>query len=562
MRIPTFSTLAALLLTSCAVAASPQDLPVEPPLSESITRASEAHVAVLINDNRPVYHRLDGSGWMPPGRVVAISANPEAHVGSGSSVDDPEYAKQWGLAAVGAPSAWSLAGGAGVVVAVIDTGVDGAHPDLVGRVLPGLDLVDGGDPTDPNSHGTHVAGIIAANIDNGIGVAGVARSSKVLPVRVLDERGAGDHTTIAEGIIWAVDNGASVLNLSLGGPDDSEVLRSAVQYAVSKGAVVIAAAGNDRMGANAPSYPAAYDDVLAVGATSPDDSAAMFSNTGTYVDLAAPGFAIYSTVPGGYAYASGTSQAAPFVAAAAALLRSTGLSSGEIRSTLTATARDIENEGPDPETGFGVVDISAALGGSTTPPPLGVMPSLPDLPDLELPTLPRLPTPGQPALPPLLTPPTSVVALLSAPATVPYETEFEVTVSVSCSDCSVSLSAPGAAAVSLNPQESPVRARLTAARSGDVVVTANGAIVARAQIEVVSRIEVSRTSRKGSMASVKGSVSPSGTELRLQYLRRGSWRTVATNRFGPAFEFPMALRTPGLYRVVAADGGASPVFPL
>jgi thermitase len=253
--------------------------------------------------------------------------------------NDPAYPSLYGLAKLQAPAAWDVATGAGVTVAVVDTGVDATHPDLAGQVFAGPDLVEGDDvPQDEAGHGTHVAGTIAAIRDNAIGVVGVAPSAKVLAVRVLGADGGGAWSTVAEGILAAAANGAKVINLSLGGSADARVVREAVAQVQATGVLVVAAAGND--GVSRRFYPAGYPGVLAVGATNATDTRARFSNYGTWVGIAAPGDAILSTAPDGrYARMSGTSMASPHVAGAAAIawsLRPTW-TADQVKQLLVAT---------------------------------------------------------------------------------------------------------------------------------------------------------------------------------------------------------------------------------
>ncbi len=232
--------------------------------------------------------------------------------------NDPYWNYQWGPRYIHADTAWGLElGSDDVIVAVIDEGVQYDHPDLASRFgqLRGHDFVDNDSDPMPVSeledHGTHVAGIIAAEIDNSIGIAGLAQV-KLYAVRVLDESGTGTTVQIANGIQWAVDAGARVLNLSLGGPTPSLLVLNACNYAWSHGAVIIAAAGND--GADSIDYPARYDSVIAVTAIESDGSIATYSNHGPEAEIAAPGTDIISTIPfSQYAYMSGTSMATPHV---------------------------------------------------------------------------------------------------------------------------------------------------------------------------------------------------------------------------------------------------------
>lgn len=279
---------------------------------------------------------------------------------------DPQRPNQWALDQTSFEQAWATTAGSGVTVAVIDTGVRGDHEDLAGAVLQGVDLVDGGPGNvDPNGHGTHVAGIIAARASNGLGVAGGAPAVKILPVRVLAADGSGSSSTVSEGIIWAVDHGARVINLSLGGTVPSDGMRQAIQYANSKKVVVLAAAGNAGMQGSPTVYPAAFPEPIAIGAVSSNLQRAAFSNVGAYVDLAAPGDSIlstYGTSRTAYAYASGTSMATPYASAAAALVLAadSSLTASEVRSRLESTARDLGPAGTDAEYGRGLVNPALA----------------------------------------------------------------------------------------------------------------------------------------------------------------------------------------------------------
>ncbi len=262
-------------------------------------------------------------------------------------------------------AAWDVTTGAGVTIAVVDTGVDLDHPDLAGRLVPGYDFVnDDATPQDDNGHGTLVAGTAAATGNNGVGVSGVAPAATIMPVKVLDADGGGNDVDISAGITWAADHGADVVNLSLAGPGNSAMLAAAVAYARSVGVVVVAATGN--AGVDIPYYPAASPGVVSVGATGDDGSAAWFSNRGAYVDVAAPGLAVVSTaLDDTYDDASGTSLAAPIVAGIAALVRAhePGLTEAAVTARLRNTAKDRGPAGFDPVFGAGTVDAYAAVGG-------------------------------------------------------------------------------------------------------------------------------------------------------------------------------------------------------
>jgi type VII secretion-associated serine protease mycosin len=262
--------------------------------------------------------------------------------------------------------AWDVTQGSGIVVAVVDTGVDLNHPDLAGRLVHGTDIVNAGsNPQDDVGHGTMVAGIIVADRNNGRGIAGVAPLAKVMPVKVLGKNGVGNDGDIATGITWATDHGASVINLSLGGPLDDPALRAAVAYAISHNVVVVAAAGND--GAETVEYPAAYPGVIAVSATGHTGALTSFSSWGSRIDIAAPGLDITSTALGTtYDVESGTSFSSPIVAGVAALVRARfpAFTAADVRARLLSTARDVGLPGVDRAFGHGLVDALAAVDSS------------------------------------------------------------------------------------------------------------------------------------------------------------------------------------------------------
>jgi hypothetical protein len=276
--------------------------------------------------------------------------------------DDPYYVHgdDWGLPLIGAPAAWETSTGVGgPIVAVVDTGVDAGHADLGGRVLPGIDLVNGDtDASDDNGHGTHVAGILAATGDNALGGAGVCWGCRILPVKVLGASGSGAYSTLASGITWAADHGAKVINMSLGGYATSTTLGAAVAYAQSHGSVVVAAAGND--GVSTRFYPAAYPGVVAVGAATSAGSMIDFSNRGTdWVDVSA-GACSMSTWPGGtYRNLCGTSMATPFVSGSLGLLLAAApsVTPADGVAALEATAGPQTRDG----TAYGLIHLDEAL---------------------------------------------------------------------------------------------------------------------------------------------------------------------------------------------------------
>ena len=293
--------------------------------------------------------------------------------------NDPEYANQWHLPKIGAPAAWTTTHGSnGIVIAILDSGVDGAHPDLASKMVPGWNTYqNNADTADVYGHGTKVAGAAAAATNNALGVAGVAWDSSIMPIRVTDTAGYGYTSAMASGITWAVDRGASVINLSFETMASSATVRSAAQYAMSRGALVVVAAGN--CGCDDPTAENPY--VLSVGATDSIDGLAGFSARGAFVDVVAPGVMIKTTVRGGgMANVAGTSFASPVVAGVAALLMSVNPSASpdEIASWLEGTALDLGAVGHDSSFGAGRVrvDLAVAAAAESEPPPVdGTAPS-------------------------------------------------------------------------------------------------------------------------------------------------------------------------------------------
>jgi subtilisin family serine protease len=257
----------------------------------------------------------------------------------------------WGIQRVNAPAAWKKTAGAGVRVAVIDTGIDAKHPDLAGSVAGGY-AATGNSWHDDNGHGTHVAGTIAGRLD-GQGVAGVAPSASLYAVKVLDKNGGGSLFAIIKGLTWCARNGIQVANMSLGAPMGTVFMHLAVKYAVSNGVVVVAAAGNS---AGSVDYPGAYPESITVAASDSNDRIASFSSRGKEVDFIAPGVDVKSSVPGGgYDYYDGTSMATPHVAGLAALAVAGGArGSAATHSALRAAARSINL--PKEEQGAGMID--------------------------------------------------------------------------------------------------------------------------------------------------------------------------------------------------------------
>jgi len=276
--------------------------------------------------------------------------------------NDPYWGLQYGLVNIRAPQGWDLAtGSTAVTIAIVDTGVDLSHPDLTNKLVPGYDFVnDDANPQDDNGHGTHVAGIAAAASNNSIGIAGTSWGARIMPVKVLNSSGGGTYANTALGVLWAVDHGAQVINLSLGGTGPSSVLADAINYAHSRGAIVLAAAGNT--GANFVLYPARYPNVVAVAKTDSTNNWDA-SNYGPEIDLAAPGTAIYSTIVGGYDYKSGSSLSTAYASGLAAILKGIpgNISPDGIETQMESTALDIEFTGWDEYTGAGLIQMDAAI---------------------------------------------------------------------------------------------------------------------------------------------------------------------------------------------------------
>ncbi|KQX64765.1 S8 family peptidase [Paenibacillus sp. Root444D2] len=271
---------------------------------------------------------------------------------------------QWNLPLIETVQGWQLSRGSkDVIVAVVDTGVDLKHPDLTSKLLPGYNVIsDNDNPQDDVGHGTHVTGVISALVNNNLGVAGMTWYNKVLPVKVLDQTGAGSTYSVAQGIIWAADHGAKVMNLSLGNYADSSFLHDAIRYAYNKDVALIAASGNDNT--ERPGFPAAYPEVLAVAASDSQNNKAPFSNYGDYIAVTAPGVSIASTYPNNqYAALSGTSMASPHVTALAALVRSTNpsLKNTEVYEIIKQSAQDLGTKGRDKYFGFGLIDVVKAV---------------------------------------------------------------------------------------------------------------------------------------------------------------------------------------------------------
>lgn len=283
------------------------------------------------------------------------------------NVDDPGFKYEWYIPYTQADKAWTLINPKKKIkVAVLDTGVDYTHPDLENRVdvEAGYNFVDNNDNImDNDGHGTHISGIIAAKANNGIGLAGVTGNldMKILPVKVLDENGDRDVINIVKGIIYAVDNGADIINLSLGTRYKVQLIEEAINYAKSKGVFVVAASGNDNE--NSDNFSPASDGAFTVAAMNYNYRKAYFSDYGNSIKVAAPGVQILSTVPGGYEAWDGTSMAAPVVSGIAAMLKAENpqLSPSQIEDIIDSTATDIIYKGRDQFSGYGLINAYDAI---------------------------------------------------------------------------------------------------------------------------------------------------------------------------------------------------------
>ncbi len=361
----------------------PTDIPTETPGEQTLLLVGLAKTTSFERfESRIPYSVTDiGLGALGIYGVLVPEAQADEIMGSLSSLPEVRYAEpnytvtaqdtipndsafafQYALVNIRAPQGWDITTGSNAVtIAIVDSGVDLSHPELAPKVLAGYDFVNGdSDPQDDNGHGTHVAGIAAAASNNGLGMAGVSWGARILPVKVLNAFNSGTYANVAAGIVWAADQGAQVINLSLGGSSPSVTLENAVNYAASKGVALVAAAGNT---GGAVLYPARYPAVIAVANTNAANLRVPSSAFGPEIDLAAPGAGIYSlAIGGGYTTLGGTSMSTPHVSGALALLLSLpGVGTGQARACLEASALDVELPGWDVLTGYGLIQLDAAL---------------------------------------------------------------------------------------------------------------------------------------------------------------------------------------------------------
>jgi thermitase len=319
--------------------------------------------------------RLPGQGGMvlaSSAEGVVTFAESDMVVEAAGAYNDPDLSDasmNYGLKQVHAMDAWNLTTGSqDIIIAVVDSGIMLDHPEFAGRLVPGYDFVNHDDRADDDmGHGTQVAGIIAAALNNGQGVAGVCPNCRLMPVKVLNQNNLGSWSQLSQGILFAVDHGARVINLSLGASVSSDTLALAIQYAEDHGVIVVAAAGNSS--SDAPFYPAALPGVIGVGATTSTDELWSRSNYGNDIDLVAPGSLVFSTYNDlnnmyhGYTFMSGTSMATPFVSGVAGLLLSANhdLTAQQVTDVMVGTANDLGSAGWDSKFGNGLVNAKAAL---------------------------------------------------------------------------------------------------------------------------------------------------------------------------------------------------------
>jgi thermitase len=278
--------------------------------------------------------------------------------------DDPRFGEQWGMKKANFDAAWEgTRGGSRTEIAFVDSGADVGHPDLKGKISAKRDFRNDESPrtvVDNTGHGTHLAGIAAANTDNGVGVAGGCPRCSILVAKVIGAEGTAYVSDVADGIVWSTKQGADVINLSLGSTQDSTVRRNAVEYATDRRVVVVACAGN--YGTSTPVYPAAYPRVIGVSYTGREDRIDSDSSHGGWVDVAAPGVGILSTSPSGYDSRTGSSISAPHVSALAGLLVHRGYKNpANVQRRIKSTAVDLGAPGRDPYYGAGRIDAARAV---------------------------------------------------------------------------------------------------------------------------------------------------------------------------------------------------------
>ncbi|MET0417219.1 MAG: S8 family serine peptidase [Actinoplanes sp.] len=492
---------------------------------------------------------------------------------------DPYRSQQWDFSKISVAKAWEQSTGAGVVVAVIDSGVDATHPDLQGNVLAGYDAIadKAGAGTDPNGHGTHVAGTIAAVTGNNAGISAIAPDATILPIRALGANGSGYMSDTAEGILWAADHGASVINMSLGSSSKVTAVSNAITYARSKGVVVVASAGNSRAKGSPINYPAADQGVIGVAATDSTDKIASYSTAGSFVDVAAPGSNILSTYPtalgNSYVSMNGTSMASPHVAAVAALLKAyrPALTPDQVQIALQSSAVDLGTKGRDNDFGYGRIDAAAALaavGGTTGPTPAATTPatSAPTPTPAKTTTSPT-PTPTKTTASPTPSKPVvkvrPAVNVTSSATSVVYGTTSTVTYSVTASGkawanqpVQIGVTAPGTTVVTWTDATTDAAGKVVVARPAHgrfqvrlaVLATDTSLAVSSPVTTFAVRAAATVTSpAKGSLKlTLSGAV---GQTVQVQRYDRSRWTTVTTFAASRS-EAELTGVPPGTYRFV------------
>jgi subtilisin family serine protease len=295
--------------------------------------------------------------------ISGIQSAESVHTASALDLvpNDPAYPSQPNLLTIDAPGGWQyFTGSSSVIVAIIDTGVDLSNPDFAGRLVQGYDFVNNDDVAmDDNGHGTHVAGSVAATGNNGILMAGLDWSAKIMPVKVLNSSGKGSELSVSQGIMYAVDHGATIINLSLGFTDVSPMVAAAVEYAHQHGVTVVAASGNT---GSLVTFPASMPDVIAVGAVDNDENWQSYSNYGNALDVVAPGTNVLSTGLSGPIYKTGTSMAAAQVSGLASLLNGIyPLTPAQVKTTIQSSSKDLGTTGWDVYFGSGLIKVREAI---------------------------------------------------------------------------------------------------------------------------------------------------------------------------------------------------------
>ncbi|BEL12333.1 hypothetical protein Q0Z83_105240 [Actinoplanes sichuanensis] len=558
----------------------------------TVTEAQPARVVstTIDKDGRPVVTVKEATDKASAIKLVEAAQKADGAIGVemdakvyalGAPTGTDQYrAKQWDIPKIHTTDAWQKSTGAGVVVAVIDSGVDGTHPDLAANMVSGFDATTdrAGTTTDRHGHGTHVAGTVAAVTGNATGISGVAPDVKIMPVKVLGDDGSGNMSDTAEGITWAADHGAQVINMSLGGTQKVTAVSNAIAYARSKGVTVVAAVGNSREQGSPTSYPAADAGVIGVAATDSNDRVGVYSNAGNYVDVAAPGTDIFSLAPNGqYKTMSGTSMASPHVAGLAALLKSyqKSLTPDQIEATLEKSAVDLGPVGFDNDFGNGRVDALAALNAlapattaPTTPPttaPVTKAPTTaPTTPPTKAPTTPTTP----PTKAPITTAPVKGAPVITADTTggnVIYGTTTVTTFAVKSGEqawsrkaVSVCVTESGAAQQCTETSTDDlgqVRVERAAKASYQVVVKAGGATSATVGYQVRAAVTVIKAGFGQMQVTLTGAI---GRPAEIQQKINGTWRAVGsyTAPTSPAKAVVTRLMPGQTYRVVVADSAA------